>query len=177
MELYSRPATADEIRGLEGKLHWLTEDERSPYSLADDPAWPGLYPELEDLQRFVDMLRKESSRIVDCRFDLGYAEMPGRYDLVTGEMFEAFDGEYRLAQDFPEWVTVNFPQVEPVASLFVKVENSVAVLAQHDGVKREAMSLGQLLKQAPRTASPQQVSLIVERLDRACKLPAVDRSA
>jgi hypothetical protein len=161
-------------RALVNQLYWLTNDERSPYRLADDPAWPGLYPEPADMQRFVEMRSKGASRQVECRFHLGYAEVPGRYDLVTGEMLVVYDGQYQLAQDFPEWVTVQFQQVEPVASLFVKVENGAAVLAPENGEKRELMTLGQLLKLPPRSASAQQVTAVVERLDSAGKLPAVE---
>lgn len=177
MEIYSHPATHEEVLSLKAQLYWLTERESSDFSLADDPAWPGLFPELDEMQRFVEMLRKESSRIVDCRFNLGYAEVPGQYDLVSGEMYVVFDGQYQLAQDFPEWVTVLFQQIEPVASLLVQVVGGTAVLAPADGVKSEAVSLGQLLKRPPRSATPHQVSSIVERLDQACKLPGVERSA
>lgn len=174
METYARHASLEEINTSKAQLYWLTDEERSDYRLADDPRWPGLFPEAAEMQRFVETLRKESSRQVECRFDLSYAEIPGMFDLVTGEMLVVFDGEYRPAEDFPARVGVRFEQVQPFASFVVDVVDGVAVLAPGDVVKSEPMTLGQLLSRPHRSASYLQVNAVVERLDRACKLPAVE---
>lgn len=172
---YNPAFDADEIenRKLIRQLYWLTDHERSPYCLADDPAWPGLFPETSEMKRYVDNLRQESSRQVDCRFQLGYADIPGLYDLVTGEMFVVYDGEYQLAQDFPDQVVILFPQMTTPTTLTVKVENGVSVLAESSGAP-EKMTLSEMFSR-PRTATYEQLNGLVERLHAAGQLPAVER--
>ena len=159
------------------RLSWLTAEERAFDRLAKHPAFPGMGADEAEFDAFAMQLRRDSERRVPCQFDIGGAKVRGAMDLASGATYLLEDGQYTLGDALPETVTVVFAD-EPSAALFrVPLRQGFASICPFSPARNdERVTLCELLRQHARPVSAQDMEVVVERLAKAGKLPAVSAS-
>jgi hypothetical protein len=156
------------------RFPWLTNTERSVYHLADHLDFPGAYAEEHEYDAFAAKLRRESARRVPCLFMLGWGNVRGSVDLVSGATYLRDGDSYVLGMELPSSVTIVFDD-EPQATLSkVLLKNGVMQVSPASSSQpAQGVSLGALLNRDARPVSTAAIGNVVEHLARVGKLPPV----
>jgi hypothetical protein len=157
------------------RFPWLTDKERSVYNLADHPAFPGAYAEEHEYDTFAAQLRRESARRVPCLFMLGWGNVRGAVELVSGATYLQDGKSYVLGQELPSSVTIAFDDDDSRATLTKVLLKGGVIQVSPAGSPQTAqgVSLGALLNRDARPVSVTSIGNIVEHLARVGKLPPV----
>lgn len=92
---------------MEEQFWWLAAREMQDDQLTKQPDYPGRQSWYAELSNFAETMRHRTSRIVPCKFNLGYATLTGKLDLNNGNAYVLHDGKYQLAVDLPSQISID----------------------------------------------------------------------
>jgi len=156
------------------RFHWLTSNERSIYNLADHVDFPGVCAEDAEYDAFAAQLRRESSRLVPCLFQLGWGTVRGAVDVVSGATYLLDNGTYTLGTELPGAVTISFDDVPGATMTKVQLKDGYLNVCLADSSRNtQGMSLRELLNRESSPISTKAINNVVEHLAHVGKLPPV----
>ena len=166
---------AEEEAWLE-RLPWLTGQERSYSRLAAHPAFPDGSTDDEAYDAFATQLRRDSQRVVPCRFDLGSFRVRGKFDLVSGAAYVTEDGHDTLFEAL-EVAHIGFGKDDSLGLQFVQFADGVANLAPRMPTRNpERATLSEVLRARVPVVTATSLAYVVESLAKLGQLPDVTAS-